>query len=286
MNRSYNPDRINDLYKDVFKKKEKIEEIKRKVNVPEGEVPVKKNNSKVVLLNKFIKQYREAIDQLESSKFNSTTPEEQSQDVPDSKDNKLNFNNSDKINFEELYFILTYLKMTNQINSSIDNSEKSQNKLVLEMFSELKNSDSSINKEDLFTFLLACLNFYELFIIKKNKKKSLESNMEELAESSKLPTEEKQKVLKETINKDLESRVVTVKKYGGLDKHDRYIITLDKCKEIFKEYNILSFNWTSQNIGSKKKEQNQNNVQSFKPKIDKKSEQLSQQYRKKMVLNI
>ena len=91
----------------------------------------------------------------------------------------------------------------------------------------------------------------------------------------------------EKINNEIISRIRNVKKYGGLDEKGIYYITIPMSKNINKDFNLLSINWSNFNHilkkeSNKKNNTNSNIINSFKPIINVKSKKLSVNFRRKI----
>ena len=235
------------------------------------------------MLKKFIKQFRDSMHDIEL--FKDSKLSDDKSDIHSSSNNtsKILNSNSRKIKFEDLSNILLNLKIIKN-SGSLD-----ENKNLNNIFNELKDSEGLINKNDIFNFLLAILNFYEIYLIKRYKKnlKTTGQVIKETThtESSKISIDEIKFNVLDLIEKDLENKIVKQRKYGGLDTNNDYIITIPRSKELTKDFNLFTINWNNSNSYSgKKKETPKNKIGSFKPIIDKNSIILSQNHRKKMVL--
>jgi len=175
-----------------------------------------------------------------------------------------------------------------------------EKKLVNEIYETLKDSDNLIDKEDLYYFLLAVLNLYETFLLKLNKNKETNNVVEKTNAESKvknqkdaqkkekerLKEERKRAILKE-INDDILSKIKTTRKYGGFDDQNKFFISLPVSELINKEFNLLYINYSNNAFFNQK----QNNKESktrlkcamkFKPEINRNSEILSANFRRKI----
>lgn len=192
-------------------------------------------------------------------------------------DNTMTKNNKLK-GFETLQNFLHRMKFIPSIQTN-DKHPKPELAMISEIYKELKDDEGNINKDDLFNFLLAVLNFYEAFLIKKAKNKMKKERDEK-------PQNKEQLIItiRSDLVSDLSNKIINQKTYGGLDLNNQYIITLEKAADIHKNFNLLSFNWNMTYSQSKKKEVKPPPVEgTFKPAIDKNSEKLCEQFRSKLV---
>ena len=107
---------------------------------------------------------------------------------------------------------------------------------------------------------------------------------------SKTRAEEKREInnfILEKINDEIVSRIKIMKKYGGLDEKGVYYISIPISKNINKDFNLLSINWSNYNHihnkeNNKKNTSNTKASYSFKPIINSKSKKLSVNFRRKI----
>ena len=198
-------------------------------------------------------------------------------------------------------------KMLNLNESAIKQKEK---KLVIEIIENLKDSEDFIDKEDLFKFLLAVLNLYETCLIKINK---LTSNPIIQKESggkqkvsktdikgkvvTKIEKERIQQLLEKSllnnINQDVLSRTKVIKKYGGFDENNNFLINIAAGNLINKDFNLLYINY-SNNAFLNQRETNKESKKKlklplqFKPVINPLSDKLIINFRRKIqsVINL
>ena len=239
------------------------------------------------MLKKFIKQFREVMHQIDQSKdlkfINQTNQEMQDNLLSSSSNNNNADNNSSrKMNLEDLFNILRGLNILSKLSTSIE-----ENKHVNDFYNEFKDPQGFLNKNDIFNFLLAILNFYEIYLLKRFKKNLKTKGIEDkhLIQSTKTMKEELLSNISESLEKDLENRILQHKNFGGLDSNNEYLILISKTKELQKEFNLFSIQWTSMNTYTKKKKSTAvKDHERVQPKIDKKSIKLSENHRKKMVV--
>jgi hypothetical protein len=175
-----------------------------------------------------------------------------------------------------------------------------EKKLVNEIYETLKDSDNLIDKEDLYYFLLAVLNLYETFLLKLNKNKETnivveKSNAESKVKNQKdslkkdkerLKEERKRAILTE-INQDILSKIKTTRKYGGFDDQNKFIISLPIGELINKEFNLLYINYSNNAFFNQKQTNKESKTRlkcamKFKPEINRNSEVLSANFRRKI----
>ena len=107
--------------------------------------------------------------------------------------------------------------------------------------------------------------------------------------SKKTKAEEKREInnfVLEIINNEIASRITVIKKYGGLDENGVYYITIPMSKNINKDFNLLSINWSNYNhVHNKEKNKQVSgtiNSNTFKPIINSNSKKLSINFRRKI----
>ena len=186
-----------------------------------------------------------------------------------------------------------------------------EKKLVCDIFENLKNSENVVDKNQLLLFLLSLINLYEYYLLKINKYKfnisqictQMENQRNELIKSKsrsqekislnkiskKTKAEEKREInnfVLEIINNEIASRIKVIKKYGGLDENGVYYITIPMSKNINKDFNLLSINWSNYNhVHNKEKNKQVSgtiNSNTFKPIINSNSKKLSINFRRKI----
>ena len=200
----------------------------------------------------------------------------------------------------------------NIVNFNESSLKLVEKKLVCEIYENLKNSEGYIDKDQLLLFLLSLINLYEYYLLKINKHKFnlpeitcelKEKYMNEMIKSksrsqekfsfnkiSKTRAEEKREInnfILEKINDEIVSRIKIMKKYGGLDEKGVYYISIPISKNINKDFNLLSINWSNYNHihnkeNNKKNTSNTKASYSFKPIINSKSKKLSVNFRRKI----
>ncbi len=95
------------------------------------------------------------------------------------------------------------------------------------------------------------------------------------------------KYILDKINQELISNIKVSKKYGGTDENGIYRITIPMSKNINKDFNLLSVNWSNYNHMNNKENQkkiatsNCSNL-TFKPIINSNSKRLSVNFRRKI----
>jgi hypothetical protein len=187
-----------------------------------------------------------------------------------------------------------------------------EKKLVNDIYENLKNLEGYIEIEQLLLFLLCLINLYEYYLVKINKHnynipqiltEINEKNKTELKIKSKSrdklgvikngqlsQAEQKKeinKIILDKVNQELISKIKVAKKYGGTDENGMYYITIPMSKNINKDFNLLSVNWSNYNHMNNKENQkkisttNTSNL-TFKPIINSKSKRLSVNFRRKI----
>ena len=247
-----NDERLNNLYQDHFKRQQKLNELTKKYQGQEDDKCEKVNMlgaSNKFLLKKFVKQFRNEIAKFTESSIN-----------------KLNFNQLNQV-LKNLNFLAQYIS-NNEDNNSISFSESSiaqtEKKLILELFDNLKDSQNFINIDNLFTYLLAILNLYEVYLLKIHQLSNHEENSiinDDLISN----TESKKSVLKEqtsillvqqkkkekrkqillNINNEMLEKIKNPCKYGGMDEDNNFIIPIMSSRVIFKDFNLFYLNWSN-----------------------------------------
>ena len=289
-------ERSNHLYNDAKKNQEKIDEMRKKQekeqmrNIYENKAGSNQKSQKVILM-KFVKNFRKQIQVIESDIHG------------DSNLKKLNF-----LQFSNLMTNLNFispLKDSNQKTESIISQK--EKKMLSDIHEELKDSEGYLNVDDVFIFLISLLNLYEAYLLKMNKDEScFEENKNsdldenhikgEKSQSNEKESPEERKKRKKQQNKEkllnkirMENalKIKVMRKYGGVDEASNYIISLDKLTHINKDFNLLGLNWRNNEfIGKieekKEKALSQVLIPTFKPKINKNSEEMSTVYRKKL----
>jgi hypothetical protein len=284
----------NTLYQDAMIRNTKQKELAK--TKKEEKVIKSSENSNKFILKKFNKQYREEVEKL----FNEII------------ENDKNFNN--KLNLSQLTVLLQNLNFIskdnnenneNQVQNINKNTEK---KLIIDIYDTIKDKDELINLDHLFIFLLSILNLLEYYIIKSTKQNENIEEQNEVVKSNSQKTlktngsttkvlmknsstltlsDEATQNLIHKLNLELTKRIIVNKKYGGFDEEDNYIISFTHAKQIQKDYTLFAFNWSSFiHNGNKKRmtEPSEKKDLTFKPKINKKSELLCNEYRKKVVM--
>ena len=111
----------------------------------------------------------------------------------------------------------------NEDNNSISLCESSiaqtEKKLILELFDNLKDSQNFINIDNLFTFLLAILNLYEVYLLKNHEENS-------------------------NINDE--------------DEDNNFIIPIMSSRVIFKDFNLFYLNLSNLTYINRKKKKTAN----------------------------
>ena len=166
-----------------------------------------------------------------------------------------------------------------------------ERKLVCEMWEALKDSEGFVNVDHLFIFILAVISLYEYYLYSSYKRTNStenpsiaeqEANMKEKSENW---TKEKEKILSK-ISSDINSKIVTQGRYCSYDPDKNFLISFEKSKLIKKDFNMFYINFMNSNSIVKKKSldkiYNRDSEQVFKPNINRNSEKLSHEYRKKL----
>jgi len=310
-------ERINILYQDALKRQNKQKEIQNR----KSEEKIHKSNyiSNKYVLKKFEKRFKENVEEI----IKITLQGHKDNQITDQPINKINIEQlvylMQKMNFlsnEEIQNSLTNNNCENPL--SYKNIEK---KLIFELFDSLKDKDKLINLDHLFIFSLSILNLLEYYIVKgyleNNPNENNDNNDNEPVEINSLSNKNSErnlniknnnshlKLIKKTssvaslyesdsqnlenllvkLNFELKSRIVSNKKFGGLDPDGNFIITFTHSKLIFKEFNLLALNYNTLNSNTKKSEkipQVEGEI-GFKPKINNKSKELGNKYRQKIL---
>lgn len=296
-------EKSNILYQDAKHREIKMKKM-REQNKNTGIVKSSENSNKYIL-RKFTKLYRTEVEKMLSS-------------IIDNQESEIKIN---KLNFSQLTLLLQNINFVSkdltqgsneEESSQANNSNLSKNqekKLLVELYEQLKDSESLINLDHLFIFCLSILNLLEYYVVKSYKKTTnaqLNTHPDQISSSSSqrslrsatsyntnsnaggmkknssnftLQDENIQNLIQK-LNLDLTSRIVHNKKYGGLDAENNFIITFNHAKLIVKDYNMFSYNYT-QSFYNKKPIKDE--TLTFKPTINPKSQKLYTDFRRKIV---
>jgi hypothetical protein len=191
----------------------------------------------------------------------------------------INININDTIPLESI--MMTAIdEINNSINLNLSLKEK---KNLLEIYDSLRDSEGYITIDHFYIFCLAILDLFEYYVLKAFFEKEKNENKQILN------TQIDKKML-DKINFDLKGRIIFNKKYGGFDEFNNFIITFDQAKLIHKNFILFSTNWykSIRNTRNKIKEIEELNAESttFKPKINRKSAKIGDEYRKKILNEI
>jgi hypothetical protein len=192
----------------------------------------------------------------------------------------------DKINTDNIIELspLEAIMAKDEINNSINlNLNLKEKRSLLEIYDSLRDSEGYITIDHFYIFCLAILDLFEYYVLKAFFDKEKSENKQNL-------NSQIDKKMLDKINLDLKGRIIYNKKYGGFDEFNNFIITFDQAKLIHKNFHALSTNWykSIRNTKNKIKEIEELNAESitFKPKINRKSAKIGNEYRKKIVNEI
>ena len=240
--------------------------------------------SNKILYNNFDKKFNEVLQNMKNAE-----PE-------------ISLEEFDEANYKKLLFDLgmtTYAIETKKENETeefnpeilVENSLKqSEEKLINDLFNLIKNDENKIKINDLKTVLHIILGNqnYDLYRIYKNKH---EQELKDIFPPKKFKKEEIPELMIKNQNQELTSQIDANNqknnKYIGYSSDNQMIINLEKGNNIKKDFNILALNFRNNRKTTKDKENlltEYKNKYPFKPKINEKSEKLSQKIKKKSLL--
>jgi len=281
-------DRINNLYNLEFKKNEKLEKrlkSAREVTAKPGSLAT----SNKMILNKFIIQYNQEINNLEKTNENANLKISLFQLI----------NLLSKLNFVSKDLVYPTQQQIEKVDipNFVESKNKTQEKnLVNEIWNVLKDKEGLINKDYLFIYLLCVINIYDYFLIKINKKQfnsNEKESIQKLREKHEINKDkpvytneyinELNKIILNKSNEEICSKMKESKKYVGFDENNNLIVNIDMAKLIHKDFNFLNVNHSSYNSELFKKKLPENSVKlTFKPETNKNSDKLSNNFRNKI----
>ena len=165
----------------------------------------------------------------------------------------------------------------------------------MDIYDSLRDTEGYITIDHFYIFSLAILDLFEYYVLKayvdKEKTDNEKENKSKLNDINKLSASSQiERSTLDIINSDLKSRIILNKKYGGYDEFNNFIITFEQAKLIHKNFSNFSTNWykSIRNTKNKVKEIEESNAESitFKPKINRKSAKMGDEYRKKILTEI
>jgi len=268
------------------KKLEKQAKSAREVTEKSGSLAT----SNKMILNKFIIQYNQEINNLEKTNENANLRISLIQLI--SLLSKLNFVSKD------LVYPSQQQTEKDVIPNFVESKNKTQEKknLVQEIWNVLKDKEGLINKDYLFIFLLCVINIYDYFLIKINKKQfrsNEKESIQKLREKHQINQDkpvytneyviELNKLILSKSNEEISSKLKESKKYVGFDENNNLIVNIEMAKSIHKDFNFLNVNHSSSNSELFKKKKPENSVKlTFKPETNKNSDKLSNNFRNKI----
>lgn len=193
--------------------------------------------------------------------------------------------NCPQLNFDLLMELLTNLNFYPSAKAS-----ETETQLLNEINDNLKKEDGLISIEHIFIFCLSMLNLLDYYLLSSyqkdfsNPKISSQQTLKASQSGKTLKSSNSQagslqednlSYLRKKLDRDLNNRIVTQKKYGGYDNEGNFIISLTHSKSIFKDFSVLYQNYSHNNVISKNKRTNTLiEPPPFKPTINAKSNEL------------
>ena len=290
---------MNRNAKSLNKRDESASNITRKINkklFDYKDLPTNK-----MLWNKFIKNFDEALININESNINSKS-ESNLDELNETQYHKLLYNlgmvsypQESKENKNEEN------KSKNELNKEENNKQnendpdvlgenmikEDENKLISNSFNLLKNEQEKVNTSDIKNFLIFVLDNqnYDLY---QQYKINHEQELKNLFPTDKIKKEDIPELILKKQNEELLSNIDKSNKknnkYFSFSKDNKIIFTLDKSQNIKKDFNMFSLNY--RNKRKKGKEEKILNILKekypFKPTINVKSEKLYQKYKDKI----
>jgi hypothetical protein len=265
---SNNKERLEKLYQRAAEKKEKIEALKKKIEEDEKKkdklsLDEKENNTNKVLLENLMKEYKSKIEEiLGKEEENNLLTYDQIRQVLKS----MTFCKHLDMKEEEK-------KEENEEKTTHHHMKEETTKLS-DLFNALKNQENMVSVDVLFIFFISVLNLYEYFLFSSYKKTTETSKENE--------NEEKSEVLNR-ISAEIESKIHINTRYGAFDENGKFLVTLQKAKNINKDFRIFYINYMNRATFKKKKKSVEPEL-SYRPEINQHSNRLYSGYRNKVIV--
>jgi hypothetical protein len=188
----------------------------------------------------------------------------------------------------------------NNQNNHLSIHKQNEKKLIIQIFEALKKNQEAqideatnlINSDYLFIFILSILNLYDYYLYSTYKK----TNPEKIVESKNKKNKSKNNSISSSVSKkgeilkkiseDINSKIVSVSKYGAFDENNNFLIPFDKAKLINKDFSIVYINFmmNKSNMTRKKDLDVKNQNIRSRPEINAKSKRVYNEYRKKVMV--
>lgn len=308
VNKEENQKHFSSLYEEAFERKERMENLKKKV-INEEELGKETNTANVgsnkMMLKNVMWRYREVV----NSVFEHDNAEnEDRQNVEYNKVNLIQLNGIlNKLGFVHVNVNEVQSEDRNENNTEANNAQvnestlkQTEKKKVYEVWEVLKDQEGYVNVDKLFLFVLAVINLYEYYLYSSYKKtykpENEDENMQTLKETNKkaksnlkdkYKDETKKREILQKIAEEIEKKVTTPTKYGGYDAEDNFILTYEKAKLVNRDFNIFYVNFMNSKIlsaGKQTKDKAQTKAEpAFRPSINPHSNRLYTEYRKKVL---
>jgi len=210
--------------------------------------------------------------------------------------------------FYKFGFVSFMLEEEENENSPVENNQnnhlsihkQNEKKLIIQIFEALKKNQEAqideatnlINSDYLFIFILSILNLYDYYLYSTYKK----TNPEKIVESKNKKNKSKNNSISSSVSKkgeilkkiseDINSKIVSVSKYGAFDENNNFLIPFDKAKLINKDFSIVYINFmmNKSNMTRKKDLDVKNQNIRSRPEINAKSKRVYNEYRKKVMV--
>ncbi len=212
--------------------------------------------------------------------------------------NKENQNeNLDNINNNNNRKIILKKEEQNLVNKFIDNILKGQNPIE---------NNIQINSNDLFLYIIGVLNLFDYFIYSSYKKSYNENDIKDFnnnnksnnnynkkkAPKTKGDLEIKKKII-EDIKIEIKKKVNNANKYSSYDFENNLILTDENANNLKKDFKDFYINFMAKYheqdhkpLIREKIEKDFQEKNTFKPKIDKNSKKLFNEYRRRIITDI
>lgn len=283
-----NKEYIDELYKKALEKKERIEQLKNKIEFNEKiqmNVTKIESSSNKFFLRKFMKDYKE-----ETSRYMEELGR--------------NTNRVNLVELSEILFRLGFIATDSESLNSNKNSEKKENdevqegklqliekKLIAQVYENLKDKEDLVNIDHLFIFLLAVVNLYDFYLYSSYKLTEETNNNNNNGETEKKDKEQLKQEIYAKIAKDLETKNVIQRKFGGFDENENFVLTFENAKQINKDFSFLYINFMiTSDIKQRAKKPNSSLLNPtdfpFKPTVLEESKKMFEDYRRKIFINV
>ena len=198
-----------------------------------------------------------------------------------------------KLSLPQLYELLYDLGICSKPipddNSENENPiQEQEKKLVIKLFTILKDEDNMVENDKLLKFLLSVLglNYYDLY--REFKLTHKESEIDSLINESLITKDEKIDIMINTQNIENEKKIDLKNKkendYVSYDKKNKIIIPINKSKLIKKEFQPFLINYMTLKFKCNYKDNQHEEMYNFKPNIGQKSQELYKKYKEKVTL--